>query len=293
MNHRYNAKQAAARVGVAYSTIRRRIKAGALEAHPEGRTLWVYEDELRRVFPHRFEVLDLSADEHSQALENATDVSAEHSRAPMGIEKNTDSAFAERSCTSTRGADVSQMSAEEHSGECSRRPDDGTASVVTSDVERPTDSSRVISSVSGEVQDGDAVDPTTPPSTISYLRDQLEQARSERHALHVENEVLHTKLAASEEHHQSTERHLDDVRREAEHLRAVNERLSMAVTNEQVLRLGSSPQAEAIEAQPTDVAPGDDLPEPPAEDPRHDAHTSVTIRGSKRRGWLSRVFGAR
>ncbi len=67
----------------------------------------------------------------------------------------------------------------------------------------------------------------------------------------------------------------------------------MAVTNEQVLRLGSSPQAEAIEAPPTDMAPEDDLPESPAEDPRRGAHTSVTIRGAKRRGWLSRVFGAK
>jgi hypothetical protein len=59
------------------------------------------------------------------------------------------------------------------------------------------------------------------------------------------------------------------------------ERLLLLLSNEQALRLPSLEPSLADRGRPANN------PRPP-----EDASASVTIRGSKRRGWLSRVFGA-
>ncbi|MBT3271273.1 excisionase family DNA-binding protein [Candidatus Poribacteria bacterium] len=116
--------------------------------------------------------------------------------------------------------------------------------------------------------------------------------RYEAEGIEVENKLLRLKLESVEREHEATRRHLDSVLGEIDHLRTVNDRLSIAVTNEQVLRLGSAPQPEAIGAMVTDLGPADDLPES-SETPQEDASATVTIRGSKRPGWFGRLFGSK
>jgi hypothetical protein len=52
---RYNAQEAADKVGRAYSTIRSHIRQGKLVASQEGRTFQIAEHELRRAYPAMFE----------------------------------------------------------------------------------------------------------------------------------------------------------------------------------------------------------------------------------------------
>ena len=136
------------------------------------------------------------------------------------------------------------------------------------------------------VEDGGAAQPAEDSPPI---------ARYEYEGLEVENSLLKLKLESVEREHQSTQRHLDSVLGEIDHLRAVNERLSVAVTNEQVLRLNSSPPSDAVSASTIDVDDAEEAPEPgeASKTTQDGADRPVTIRGSRPRGLLARLFGAR
>ncbi|MBT3327733.1 MAG: helix-turn-helix domain-containing protein [Gemmatimonadales bacterium] len=260
-----SATEAARRLGISDTAIRKRIKRGTISASKVGRE-W------------RISVAELPDS-------SVTEPNHNHDGSATESDPHVDGSLTEP----TAALDMPEGVPTE--------PPDGELSSVTEPREfgdRTNDAGPEPSQFGGQaspdVEDVGEDDDSAHPLESE---DAPPVGRYEREGIEVENKLLRLKLESVEREHQATQRHLESVLGEIDHLRTVNERLSIAVTNEQVLRLGSSPQAEAIETQPTDVAPEDDLPEPPAEDSRDDPRTSVTIRGSKPRGWLFRVFGAK
>jgi excisionase family DNA binding protein len=127
------------------------------------------------------------------------------------------------------------------------------------------------------------------PAQSLGLEDVPPVSRYEVEGVEVENEMLRMKLESVEREHLATQQHLTSVLGEIDHLRTVNERLTVAVTNEQILRLGSAAQPDAIESTTVDV----DEPVEYSEATPDDYQPAVTIRGSKPRGWLGRLFGSK
>ena len=115
--------------------------------------------------------------------------------------------------------------------------------------------------------------------TLRNVEAELKRVSWERDLLAQRNEELREdRDATREEFHHEREKWSGVVQQYSEE----KERLLLLLSNEQALRLPS------LEPSPTEQARPVNDPRPP-----EDAPTSVTIRGSNRRGWLSRVFGAK